>query len=138
MQRDLFPGATPFGNAIRKAYLCRTSCRGVLPGSPLFFYQSRDPRCVAVSGVAEETLVSCDPDEIARYVGKRTVYRFSEIQQMCQGRDVLAILFREVRVLRPGVKLDDLVSNGVVTAAPQSVWQLSKEGIEWLRSQFGM
>ena len=109
-----------------------------MAGSPLFFYRSRDLKSVAVCGIAEGTLVSSDPNEIARYVGKRTVYRFSQIEHMCNGSDVLAILFRQVETLRPGVKLADLVNNDVVKTPPQSVWELSKESIEWLRNQFGV
>lgn len=75
-QLTLFPGDLPFGNAIRKAYLCNASNRAITPGSLLLFYRSYDLRALTCAGVVESTLVSTSPNTIARFVGKRTVYRF--------------------------------------------------------------
>lgn len=86
VEDTLFPAtlglsAQPFGNALRKAYLCNASSRLLRPGDPLLFYRSRDQKAVYVVGVCEDTLVSQEPDEIIATVGRRTVYSLQEIQQ---------------------------------------------------------
>ena len=89
----------PFGNSIRKAYLCRAQLGAVPSGSNLIFYRSATRRGAFAMGVAEGSLRSPNADEIAAYVGKRTVYRYQEIADMCEQGEVLAILFRQVGVL---------------------------------------
>jgi len=51
----LFPATVavethPFGNALRKAYLCHASTRRLEPGAPLLFYRSKDEKAVFVVG----------------------------------------------------------------------------------------
>jgi len=94
-QRALFPRNSPFGNAMRKAYLCNSANRQLATGDILLFYRSQDYKSVTGVGVTEDTLVSRSAIEIARFVGKRTVYKYSDIEDMCQ-KDVLAILFSRV------------------------------------------
>lgn len=123
-----------FGNSILKAYLCRASIRQIHPGDLLLFYQSEFPRTIAAIGVVERTLRSQDPYEIARCVGKRTVYRFDEIEGMCD-REVLAILFRQASVLKRPLTFDELESNGVLTSAPQSIVRVQEGGARWIATQ---
>jgi hypothetical protein len=99
-QQSLMPGQDPFGNSIRKAYLCYASMRSIRPGDALLFYRSGDLHSITCAGVAESTLVSANPNELARFVARRTVYSYAEIEGM-SGRLVLAILFRLARVLEP-------------------------------------
>ena len=82
----------------------------------------------------EETLVSNRATEVARFVGKRTVYPFSEIERLCE-KDVLAILFRQARVLRQSLGLDKLLRNRIVAAAPQSITKLNLGARKWIHSQ---
>lgn len=119
-QLSLAEGAHPFGNAIRKAYLCHAPIRRIEPGSILLFYRSEADRCVRVIGVAEETLVSNDAPLIARFVGSRTVYPLREIKEMAR-QTVLAILFRQARVLSPPIPLAQLQQTGVLRQPPQSI-----------------
>ena len=79
---------------------------------------------VRVVGVAEETFVSGRDTEIARFVGKRTVYPLAEIRKLCS-KEVLAILFRQAKALRNPPDLQTLIANGIVTAAPQSITKLN-------------
>lgn len=127
-------GMHPFGNSIRKAYLSNSVIRAISPGANIFFYRSEDIRSITVLGVVEDTLVSSLPTEVARYVGKRTVYRFDEIGALCQ-REVLAILFRQARILKNPIILKNLVTNGVITSAPQSIVTVPKEGVRWLQTR---
>ena len=131
-QLELQPGYHPFGNSIRKAYLSKALIRTITPGSNIFFYRSADVHSVMSIGVVEDTLVSSSPTEIARYVGKRTVYTFSEIEKICQN-EVLAILFRQSRILGIPITLKELKENGVLAAAPQSIVTIPKEVLDWVQ-----
>ena len=136
-QLALMPGRYAYGNAIRKAYLCNSPIRRLRPGDNLLFYRSGSRRGIFCLGVAEGTLVSSDADEIARFVGKRTVYSYAEIRRMCT-KPVLAILFRQARMIESTVGAAELVGNGVLTSAPQSIVAVKPEGHEWLMHRVGL
>ena len=129
--------SSPAGNSIQKAYLSRSSSRLITPGAILYFYRSQDRQRIATVGVAESTLASASPDEIAAYVGKRTVYSRAQIEEMTGSgtREVLAILFRHARTLQSGPTGEQLREAGVWQAPPQSIMIVQPEGAEWLRKQ---
>ena len=135
-QMSLLPGLHAFGNSIRKAYLSNSITRQLAPGDVVLFYRSEDEQSVRCIGVVEETLVSERPDEIARFVGQRTVYPYDQIAAMCE-RPVLAILFRHARSLDHQLTLLELIRHGVVQAAPQSITRAREEGTAWIREQLG-
>lgn len=128
------PDPRPYGNAIRKAYLCHANVREIAPGSLLWFYRSESDQGLVALGVAESAVRSRAPDEIARAVGKRTVYSLDQIRAMCE-KEVLAVLFRQARVFQPPLALWQLIDGGVVTAPPQSITRIKPEGKAWLRSR---
>lgn len=132
-QTSMFAGQHACGNALRKAYLCNASTREIRSGDVLLFYRSEDMQSVTVVGVAEETFVSCRDTEIARFVGKRTVYPLAEIQKLC-AKEVLAILFRQAKALRNPPDLQTLIANGIVTAAPQSITKLNLNSKKWIQT----
>ncbi len=131
-QRPLLPGDRPSGNSIRKAYLCRASTRRIAPGDLLVFYRSGDMQALTVVGVAEEVAASVCPQHIAAFVGKRTVYQYSHIREMCVDGEVLAILFRYAHRVTDPVSLTELEQRKLLTAAPQSLQQLRKGDKPWL------
>lgn len=133
-QGAFWPGVHPFGNSIRKAYLCNAPIRTLSPGANLLFYRSEDVRAVTVLGVVEGTMVTQSAADAARFVGKRTVYSFREIQELCTSR-LLAILFRQSRVLAKPVSLQELIGHGVINASPQSIVSVPKEATEWLETR---
>lgn len=134
----LFPATAgvethPFGNALRKAYLCHANTRRLAPGDPLLFYRSSDEQAIFVVGVCEAVAVSRDADEIAALVGRRTVYAYAEIQRQVKRADVLVILFRQAQVLRADpITLDDLKTAGAAVGWPQTIQKMRLEGMEWL------
>lgn len=132
-QTSFLAGQTAFGNSIRKAYLCHAAITTVTPGSSLVFYRSQDFKAATALGIAEGTMRSGDSAEIARFVGRRTVYSFDQIKAMCDHRPVLAIQFRQVRLIRPTIKLDELNRAKIVKAAPQSIIKVSEEGKKWMQ-----
>lgn len=133
-QMSLFNPAA-VGNAVRKAYLCNAPLRNVLPGAVLFFYRSGHGSAITNVGVVERRLVSSDPDEIVRAVGKRTVYSYEEITAMCARREVLAVLFRHDRRLVPGVSSAELTQGLVTFRAPQAMQNARPEVAEWMMAR---
>lgn len=140
-QGGLFPEllghrTQPFGNALRKAYLCNSPTRLLVPGSPLLFYRSHDEKAVFVVGVCEQTHVSQDPVEIAGLVGRRTVYSYAQIEDLARNGEVLVVLFRQDRVLRDDpITLDDLRQAGVALTWPQAITRTRPEGAQWLQQR---
>lgn len=135
-QRSLFPGETPFGNCIRKAYLCHSPKKHFTPGSILLFYRSHDLRQIQAVGVTESAIRSSDPTEIIEFVGKRTVYSQPAIEEMT-ANETLAILFRYV-TLDVKIQYEDLIDSGSLIGVPQSITQVKEEGLEWIHQQLGM
>jgi hypothetical protein len=127
----------PYGNSVRKAYLSHSKIRKISPGDAILFYRSEVDPGVTVLGVAEQTLVSTDPLEIARFVGKRTVYSYAEIEQMT-AKPVLAVLFRMARTLKPSWNVDLLKRAGIIKRPPQSFMQVSGDGATWIATQLNV
>lgn len=97
-QGELFRELLPVENTIRKAYLCHSSNKQIASGDIVLFYRSEDVRSVVAIGVCEYTFRSQDPKEIILKIGQRTVYSFSEIENLTK-KEVLVVLFRESRIL---------------------------------------
>jgi ribosomal protein S18 acetylase RimI-like enzyme len=131
-QQGLFAGQNTFGNSIRKAYLCRSPTRRIAPGNLLFFYLSHHHKSLTCLGVVEKTFVSQDPNAVARMVGKRTVYRYNDIENICSGGEVLAILFRQARIFHSPVTWAELSQKSVLKAPPQSIVKIPEEELPWL------
>ncbi len=136
MQQPLWPGRHPFGNALRKAYLCNSQVRSITPGALLLFYRSGDQQGVTAIGVAEDTLVSQSPARISRFVGTRTVYSLTDIERLCRAR-VLPVLFRQARLLDKPIGLRELRQRGALAGPPQSIGRVHTEAMEWLRERLG-
>jgi len=135
---DLVPlEPRPFGNALRKAYLSNSPSRQLVPGATLLFYRSGDHQGVTCIGVVEQTLVSRDPVGVAAFVGQRTVYSLGDITGLCGRGEVVAVLFRQDRLLPTPLASDELVFKGVARRAPQSISRVPPEVIPWLSHRIG-
>lgn len=126
----------PWGNALRKAYLCNTSSNLLHSGDVVLFYQSHGPRSVTVVGVVEKTMRSMHADEALSAVGGRTVYSPEDVRRLCNHPNgVLVILFRQDRILDPDWTLDELMVHGVLKSWPQTVTRVREAGAAWVLSQ---
>lgn len=134
----------PYGNALRKAYLCRAATRKVGRGDFLLFYESKAKSRASVAargvfavGVVESVLASEDPSRIIERVGTRTVYSLGEVETMTQqgSLEVLAIVFRQDRFVTPALTLSELTDAEVLTAHPQSITKVDDQGAQWLRTR---
>jgi ribosomal protein S18 acetylase RimI-like enzyme len=124
----------PFGNSIRKAYLCHSKIRKIAAGDTILFYRSEHDQSITAVGVAEATLVSSDASQVARFVGRRTVYSYAQIEAMT-AKPVLAVLFRLARTLRNPWDVDLLKRSGIIARAPQSFMQVKQEAVAWIATQ---
>lgn len=133
-QSSLLDGQNAFGNAIRKAYLCHASTTHVSSGSVLLFYRSQDRQALTTLGVAEDTMRSSDADEVASFVARRTVYSMEDIRKMAE-KPVLAIRFRHARQIDPDIRLQELIGDGILKKAPQSINSVTEEAQAWLKTR---
>lgn len=131
-----FDGTThPWGNALRKAYLCNSSTKQVQPGDAILFYRSGF-QTVSVVGVVEETSRTSSPDEVLNLVGGRTVYGHADIARLAShSSQVLVILFRQDRIVDPEWNLIELQDHGVLKAPPQTVTKVKEAGARWVHQQ---
>lgn len=133
LQTELGIETDPVGNALRKAYLCHASTRQIEVGDALLFYRSQAEQGVYAAGVVEAVVVSENSTEILRLVGDRTVYSEREVGDMTQ-RAVLAILFRQDRILSPPIRLSELTTAGALAGAPQQITRLRGDATAWLQT----
>lgn len=137
-QLELFetPPTHPWGNALRKAYLCNSPTNQVDAGDILLFYRSKGSATICAVGIVEDTLRSSDPTEVSTFVGIRTVYTYDEVSTMCRRvQGVLAITFRQDRFLEPELDLDELKLAGVLKAHPQAITRIPDGSMAWLRER---
>jgi acetyltransferase (GNAT) family protein len=126
----------PWGNALRKAYLCNASIQQIAPGDAILFYRSGFQKAVSVIGVVENTVRTSSSEEVLNLVGGRTVYGASDIEQLASHRSgVLVILFRRDRIIDPPWTLAELEANRVLKAPPQTVTQVKEAGAQWVHQQ---
>lgn len=134
---DFWSGETSFGNALRKAYISRANTRTVEPGDTLLFYRSEDTQAVIMIGVVEEVRECATPEEVLRFVSRRTVYSVGEIERMSAGGMIHAMLFRQDRMLPRSWSLDELISQKVLKGPPQSITRTKEVGAFWVHQQLG-
>jgi GNAT superfamily N-acetyltransferase/predicted nucleic acid-binding protein len=141
MLGEMPAATTPFGNAIRKAYLCHSQTRAVPEGATVLFYRSAGSRTASAAiavGVIEQSVRTRSNERILSFVGRRTVYSERDVAALCDGgsREVLALLFRHDRYIEQPWSLNELVREGVLNGPPQSITSVrSERGRAWLREQ---
>lgn len=136
-QIPIFHEARPCGNSIKKAYLCHSPNKQIMPGDNLFIYRSEDVKGITAIGIVEDSIRTSNPNEIARHVGSRTVYSFNSIVEFCH-KPTLVIRFRYVKGLDVSIRLNELKKAGIINGAPQSIMKLKHEGVEWLKTRLNM
>ena len=112
------------GNTIKKAYLCHSRIKTIRKGDIILFYRSKDRKSIQCMGIVEDIMFSENIDEVFPAIAKRTVYKYSDIQNILKKR-TLVILFRYKA-------LDKEISNQSIVEADikgyiQSIRQISNE-----------
>ena len=131
-QSDFFSSeAMSAGNAIKQAYLCKSPTKSIKPGDVLFFYRTTDDMAITTYGIVDQFHIETDPDEIFKWVSKRTVYSMDDINSMA-GKNIKVILFRFIRHLNDAVPYHRLLKTGIINGPIQSITRLDKEFTEKL------
>lgn len=135
-QSALFPEfdyENSFSNAMRKAYLCKSNSNLLHESSILFFYKTHALGTIKTCGIVEKIERLHNTDDIISIIGKRTVYKRQEIEEMCRGeKDVLVILFRQAENFQNEIRIKDLQSANLINGVPQTITKLSEEAKKWI------
>lgn len=125
----------PWGNALRKAYLCNAVSRQMAPGDAILFYRS-GLQIVSIIGVVEQATRTMSSDEALNLVAGRTVYNAGDISGLASHQmGVLVTLFRRDRIIDPPWTLQELEAHEVLKAPPQTVTQVKEVGTRWVHQQ---
>ena len=111
------------GNTIKKMYLCHTPTKQLKPNDLLFFYVSSPIQEIRSIGIIESILRSDKLSKVVSYIGKRSVYSFSEIKEMTK-KNVLVIAFRFIKHLDKGLNLKELERKKIIKGPPQSIQKI--------------
>lgn len=57
------------------------------------------------------------------------------IQNMCSKKEVLALLFRQARILKTPITLGEMAQHQILKGPPQSIVSIPKEKLSWLVKQ---
>lgn len=126
------------GFAIKKAYLSHSRIKSLEPGDLTLFYRSDDRHAITSIGIVDKSRSKMmDPNEIVRFVGKRTVYTQEEIEEFSKN-PTLAILFRFLFHLKTPLDLNQLISSNVLKGAPQSITKINDGAFQKIISHGGI
>lgn len=112
------------GNTIKKAYLCHSRIKTIRKGDIILFYRSKDRKSIQCMGIVEDILFSESIDEVFPAIAKRTVYKYSDIQNILKKR-TLVILFR-YKALNKEISNQSIVEADI-KGYIQSIRQISNE-----------
>ncbi|MEQ3633503.1 MULTISPECIES: GNAT family N-acetyltransferase [Thalassolituus] len=117
------------GNPIKQAYLCHSNTKTIKDGSIVLFYRSQDLQAITTVGVVEEVKNLSSPEEIIRLVKRRTVYSYSEIEEMSR-KVTKVLLFRVIYHLDFPKRLTWLKQNNFLKNAPISITRIDDEAYD--------
>lgn len=130
----LFESFLSESNTIKKAYISNSNIKKIKAGDVLFFYKSKEKQGITSVGVAEKVYYKANSsDEIMQIVGKRTVYRRDEIDDLAQENTVI-ILFRWHFYLEK-IKYQRLLELDVLKGAPQSILEITNENYSKIKRE---
>lgn len=112
------------GNTIKKAYLCHSKIKTIRKGDIILFYRSKDRKSIQCMGIVEDIMFSENIDDVFPAIAKRTVYKYSDIQNILEKR-TLVILFR-YKALDKQISNQSIVNAGI-KGYIQSIRQISNE-----------
>lgn len=126
------------GNAIHKVYLSHSNITTLTPGDILLFYRSSDHKEVTSLGVCDDVLFrTTDPDEIQKFVGKRSVFSEQEIKNMAE-RPTTVIRFSWHFDLPNPLSLEELMEDDVLSWAPQAIQAIGEEEYKYIKDEGGI
>jgi len=115
------------GNTIEKSYICHSISKKILAGDILLFYRSEDEKAITSIGIVEKIYQGMQSsDDIIHQVGKRSVYSYSEIENLAK-KQTLVIMFTLRFHLPNPLIYEDLIEWGILKGAPQKLMQIPHE-----------
>lgn len=112
------------GNTIKKAYLCHSRVKSIRKGDLILFYRSKDRKSIQCMGIVENVLFSEDINEVFPTIAKRTVYKYSDLQEILN-KKTLVILFRYVAIDKE--ISSQAIANAGIKGYIQSIRQINNE-----------
>ncbi len=126
------------GNTIKKAYLSHASSKQMNAGDILLFYRSEDVQSILSIGVIDRVEYDMtDPTEILSMVGKRTVYSYTEIEEISK-KATTVILFNHHFHFKKPVKYNKLLNEKILRGPPQSITKIEHEDYQKIKSLGGI
>ncbi len=114
------------GNTIQKAYLCNAPTFRMKTNDILIFYHSTNNQAITSLGTIDFVHYNLrNIDEIINYVAKRTVYTKKEIEDF--KKPLTVILFKFHFQLPKEINYNDLLKQGILKSAPQTIIKLNHE-----------
>lgn len=89
-------------------------------------------------GVVEQVLRCTEPEDILARVGKRPVYPAAEVRRMCEGSEVLVLLFWHVADVAHPPSFHQMRKLGVVKGNIQSIQELPPHSDAVLKEVTGL
>lgn len=115
------------GNTIKKAYICHSNTKKIQTGDLLLFYRSIDKHKMTSIGVVEKAINDVmDPDRIEKEVGKRTVYKRKEIEDMAQGPTKIILFYHNFHLPKT-IDLKTMLREKIIKGYPQSIQEITHD-----------
>lgn len=133
IQGQLFSGNSVAGNAIKQAYLCKAKSNLVKPGDIVLFYRTDDQMAITTLGIVERYEVHVDPATIMQIVSRRTVYSYSNIEDMVD-TPIKVMLFRLANHFTLPIPFAALKEQDIVSGPIQSITKISDESFSRILS----
>ncbi|MFW6233360.1 MAG: EVE domain-containing protein [Nanoarchaeota archaeon] len=122
---EFFGDFSTQGNSILKAYLCHSNCKKMNKGDIVLFYRSERNQKITALGTIDKVYYNINSvDKTAKIVGKRTVYKLSDIDKMIQKKPITIILFKYHFELPKKLSYNNLFNKRILYNYPQSILEL--------------
>lgn len=119
-------GTNTASNSLRKAYLCHSNIKQIIPGSIILFYSSEREKAITSLGVVDAVFDKFDNfDEMYNLVKRRTAYSEDELKAEFR-TDTLVILFKHYYSFDNYVSFDYLIKNNIVNGSIQTAMRIEK------------
>lgn len=126
---DDLKGLNTSSNSLKKAYLCDSNIKQIIPGSIILFYCSGTKKAITSLGVVDAVFNKFESfNEMYDLVKKRTVYSEDMLKNNYKA-DKLVILFKHYYSFNKYVTFDFLISQGIINGYIQTIMQITEEDL---------
>lgn len=124
---DDLKGTNYAANSLRKAYLCHSNIKKIVPGSIIFFYASGQKKAITSLGIVDAVFDSFNNyTEVLDLVKRRTVYD-DEILRKYFKKNILVIMFKHYCSFDTYIPFEYLLDEKIVKGSIQSIIEVKEE-----------